>query len=165
MISRLEAKSESLLGYPVDPFENVVTDPDEDIPPQLPAGLEQLYQAVGAVSLPDVGNGYFVHPPGYLAEAVARGMAIRADTDELAGPVMPFGSDGGGTLYCVAVDSGAVWELPQGEIDRNGVYLGGMDAPRPIASSVEEFLEKVLVATERFVESGEITRLDDARKI
>ena len=155
-ISQLEAKSESLLGYSIDPFENAVDDPDEGIPSPLPSGLEELYRSVGAVWLPDVANGYFIHPPGYLAEAVARGMAVRAETDELTGQIVPFGSDGGGTLYCMAADSGAVWELPGGVID-DGIYYGRMGAPRPIASSVEEFLAKLLVATKRFVETGEIT--------
>lgn len=157
-INRFEAKSESLLGYPVDPFANDVTDPDGDIPPDLPQGLEELYQTVGSVWLPDVGNSYYVHSLGYLAEAVTRGMPVWAETDELAGRVVPFASGGDGTFYCVAADSGAVWELPEGELTKQGVYRGGMGAPHVIASTVEEFLEKLLTATKRFVESGEITQ-------
>ncbi|HST47874.1 hypothetical protein [Jatrophihabitans sp.] len=156
-ISRLEERSESLLGYPLDPSENVVTDPDEDVPAGLPADLEELYRTVGAVWLPDVGNSYYIHSPGFLAEAVARGMPVEADTDELTGRIVPFASGGDGTFYCLAADSGAVWELPEGELTKQGVYRGGMGAPRLVATGVEEFLEKLLAAARRFVETGEIT--------
>jgi len=156
-ISELEAKSESLLGYSVDPFENEVTDPGEGTRSGLPPALEELYRTVEAVSLPDVGNGYFINPPAYLAEAVSRGMPVQADTDELTGPVVPFGADGGGTFYCLATESGAVWELPGGELTKQGVYRGGMGDPRLIATGVEEFLDKLLTATRRFVGTGEIT--------
>lgn len=152
-VAGLEAKSESLLGYPVGPGDNVVTEPGEAVLIDLPPGLAALYRVIGEVSLPDIGNGYFIHPLGYLTESVARGMPVQADTQVLAGPVVTFGSDGGGTLYCTPAASGEVWALPEGEI-KNGIYRGGMAAPRLIAASVEEFLDRLLAEASGFVETG-----------
>jgi len=154
-IAGLEANAPSLLGYPVGEGDNVVTDPTgAPLPADLPRGLAAMYREIGEVSLPDIGNGYFVHPPSYLTESVARGLPVGADTAVLAGPVTTFGSDGGGTLYCVPAASDAVWALPAGEIV-NGVYRGGMAAPRLIAASVEEFLDRLLDDAATFVESGQ----------
>lgn len=152
-IERFEERSESLLGYPVTPGANVVTDSSGIVPPDLPEGLAELYRAVDEVSLENIHNGYFIHPPDSIAKSVAHKLPVRADTDELTGPVVTFASDGGGTLYCVAVDSGAVWELPEGEVTEAGVYRGGLDAPRLIATSVEEFLGKLLAAVDQFIET------------
>lgn len=153
-VARLEANSQSLLGYPVGAGENVVAEAVAAGLPDLPPSLAALYRVIGEVSLPDIGNGYFIHPPGHLAESVARGMPVRADTAVLAGPVVTFGSGGGGTLYCISAGSGTVWALPEGEID-NGVYRGGMAAPRLIAASVEEFLDRLLEEATGFVETGQ----------
>jgi hypothetical protein len=157
-LARFEANSVNLLGFEVGPGENLVTDAGKAAPADLPPGLAELYREVGEVSLPDIGSGYFVHPPGYLAESVARGLPVRVETDALSGPVVTFGSEGGGTLYCMPVASGEVWELLEGEI-RDGVYLGGMNTPRLIAASVEEFLDKLLADVDRFIETGQASGL------
>jgi hypothetical protein len=91
-----------------------------------------------------------------LLEAPQRSLPVRADTDELSGQVTAFAA-GGESLYCVAED-GTVWELPEGWIE-DGTFRGGMGAPRLVAPTVEQFLEELLAAVERFVEDGSIVEL------
>jgi hypothetical protein len=54
------------VGQPSAPAE--LTVPRERIP-WLPGDLFAIYRSVGPVSLPDIANGYFVHPPDGLITA------------------------------------------------------------------------------------------------
>src|SRR4051794_37083867 len=63
-------------GYP--PGDNVIEDADRlgasrlvDAGAATPADLLTLYAAVGAVSLPDIGNGLFLHSPQHVAYSYA----------------------------------------------------------------------------------------------
>lgn len=51
-----------------------------------------------------------------------------------------------GDLFCVVVDGGSVWLLPLSGIE-DGVYAGGLADPRPVASDVVEFLERLLAVS------------------
>jgi hypothetical protein len=77
---------EERFGYPPD--ENGV------VFARSPAGgaCGALHDVVREVSLPDVGNGYFIHPRAHDARL----------TGFVEEPVTVFGSDGGGALFAVS---------------------------------------------------------------
>ncbi|WP_406447918.1 hypothetical protein OG782_03535 [Streptomyces sp. NBC_00876] len=71
----------------------------------IPSDLTTMYWVIGEVSLPDVDNGYFVHPASTVAGHFREYGAVRIDGEE---PALVFGSDGGGHLFALA-GSGRVW--------------------------------------------------------
>ncbi|GAA2774079.1 hypothetical protein [Kitasatospora cinereorecta] len=71
----------------------------------IPSDLTTMYWVIDEVSLPDVENGYFVHPASLVAEHFHEYGAIQIDGEE---PEMVFASDGGGHLFALA-GSGRVW--------------------------------------------------------
>ncbi|MFD1373678.1 hypothetical protein [Actinoplanes sichuanensis] len=125
--------------------------------PWAPDGLVALQRSVGPVSLPDIGNGYFLYD--------VRGLTGVVDHDDgrpdrLAGPhqvdVVVFGGDGGGAQYAIALDDGRVLRL------REAAYTGGeYDGPgiTVIARDLPDFLEKLLGAVQAFGDGGRITDL------
>lgn len=67
------------------------------IVPRPAADLIDFYRWIGQVSLPDVGNGYFIHPADLVARQAAGGEPCRiGPPHEL--DVLVFGSNGGGAL-------------------------------------------------------------------
>lgn len=126
--ARLPAESEWEIGPPVAP---------DGIPDWLPTDLVALLRVVGPVSLPDVGNGWFLHP------------ADAAQDDRIADPfeaaVVVFGSDGGGDLFAVTTGDGRVLRL------RDAAYLGGVyegSGITVVAGDLAGFLDLVLRAVE-----------------
>ncbi|TXS08070.1 MULTISPECIES: hypothetical protein [Streptomyces] len=71
----------------------------------IPSDLTTMYWVIDEVSLPDVENGYFVHPASLVAEHFREYGAVQIDGEE---PAMVFASDGGGHLFALA-GSGRVW--------------------------------------------------------
>ncbi|MCR6484554.1 hypothetical protein M8542_17150 [Amycolatopsis sp. OK19-0408] len=88
---------EARFGYPVGVNE-VKPAAGGSRPACLPPELFDLYAAIEEVSLPDVGNGYFVHPLKEGAEDHRPTRLTRSVTDE----VVVFGSDGGGALFALS---------------------------------------------------------------
>ncbi|GAA2542956.1 hypothetical protein GCM10010435_08500 [Winogradskya consettensis] len=93
----------------------------------LPDSLAGFYRVIEEVSLPDVGNGYFIHS---------------ADHDFSGGV---FASDGGGILFAVRAD-GTVWRSVTASQD------GDFE---PVAEDLEDFLDQLRRAVIRFIETGE----------
>ena len=121
-------------GYP--PGENVISDADPSAARRLAsasAPLAQLYEHVGAVSLPDVGNGHFVHPASLVLDQITT-----AD-------LVVFASDGGGILYATARD---------GTVHRSVAASPDADF-EPVATDLRNFLDQLRTAVLRFVETGE----------
>lgn len=138
--SALEGLMASFLekhGYP--PGENAValaTDESHaatgslvDLTP-IPSDLTTLYWVVHEVSLPDIGNGYFIHSASRAAEHFQEYGPVRID-DEW--PALVFGSDGGGHLFAVT-GSGRVWM---------STTASWSDEFNIVASSIQEFLEQI----------------------
>lgn len=115
----------------------------------LPGDLLTWYRQVREVSLPDVGNGYFVHEPGLVA--CREVTSIRGS---FTAEVVVFASDGGGTLFAVeAVTGSPVYRLPAGEIVA-GVYRS--DDPRfdVVAEDLTGFLGQLRDTVEVFAATG-----------
>ncbi|MFF2779516.1 hypothetical protein ACFVU3_32040 [Streptomyces sp. NPDC058052] len=96
----------------------------------IPSDLTTLYWVIGEASLPDVGSGYFIHPPSLVAEHFQTyGPApIAGETDA---PV--FASDGGGHLFALG-DSGRVWR------STGASWSADFEV---VASGLREFLEQL----------------------
>jgi hypothetical protein len=118
--------------------------------------LLALYRNVGEVSLPDVGNGYFIHSPRLVIQQKQNGEPRRIgppfDVDVLA-----FASDGGGALYALpAAAAGPVYRLRDCAI-RDGVAdaRGG----RIVAKDLQEFLQRLEIAVKTYAGTGKPTDL------
>lgn len=119
--------------------------------------LAALYENTGEVSLPDVGNGYFIHPP----DAVMRD---RTDFLRRIGPpwdvdVLLFGSDGGGALYVLPLaEAGPVYRL------RDCAVVAGVADPRSAeaqiaARDLQDFLRRLREAVSEYASTGDLTSL------
>ncbi|MFD7974258.1 hypothetical protein [Streptomyces sp. NPDC059071] len=71
----------------------------------IPSDLTTMYWVIDEVSLPDVENGYFVHPASLVADHFREYGAVQIKGEE---PALVFASDGGGHLFALA-GSGRVW--------------------------------------------------------
>ncbi|GAA0459028.1 hypothetical protein Aca07nite_59390 [Actinoplanes capillaceus] len=142
--SALEVLMASFLekyGYP--PGENAVTlatdeshaatDSLVDLTP-IPSDLTTLYWVVHEASLPDIGNGYFIHSASTVAEHFQEYGAVRIDDEQDdEWPALVFGSDGGGHLFAVT-GRGRVWR---------STTASWFDEFKMVASSIQEFLERI----------------------
>lgn len=142
----LLATFESTYGYP--PGDNQVIPPDGQAtrktsgPPGTPPGLIPFYEAIHEVRLPDIGNGYFIHPPGHVLDELAREGPVRLP-ESARGAV--FASDGGGIRYAIAAD---------GTIYRSATASRDSEF-KPIATDLTSFLDQVRQAVMRFIATGE----------
>jgi hypothetical protein len=118
--------------------------------------LLAFYRNVGEVSLPDVGSGYFIHPPCLVVQQAQAGELHRI------GPpvdveVLVFASDGGGALYALpAAQAGPVYRLRDCAL-RDGV--AGARGARVVADDLQAFLQSLELAVETFVSTGNLTDL------
>ncbi len=118
--------------------------------------LLAFYQNVGEVSLPDVGNGYFIHPP-----ALVRQHAQAGELHRIGSPVdvevLVFASDGGGALYALpAAEAGPVYRL-RDCAPRDGV--AGARGVQVVAEDLQAFLQSLKLAVETFTSTGNLTDL------
>ncbi|WP_433204415.1 SMI1/KNR4 family protein [Dactylosporangium sp. CS-047395] len=160
-----------LSTYPFEPGAQTVGPPapEADLAalrsrvPWVPDDLVAVCRWVGEVSLPDIANGYFMFGPRYIhgvldhddGRADRIGELFAEDVD-----VVVFGSDGGGTLYAIAVGGvGTVYRL-DGCAYQAGAYRGragsGVTA---VAEHLDDFLERLLAAVEAFADDGRISDL------
>ncbi|MEV7404536.1 hypothetical protein AB0N93_29625 [Streptomyces sp. NPDC091267] len=124
-------------GFP--PGENAVlpateessqaTDALLDLTP-IPSDLTTLYRVVREVSLPDVENGFFVHPASTVAEHFRAYGSVQTDDEPRA---LVFASDGGGHLFAME-GSGRI---------RRSTTASWFDDFEVVATSVQEFLELI----------------------
>ena len=103
------------------------------------------------VSLPDIGNGYFIHPADRVARQAADGEPRRiGPPHEL--DVLVFGSDGGGALYAVpAAKPGPVYRLRECSI-KDGIAIAG--DIKVVAVDYRTFLQRLEIAVETFAATG-----------
>jgi hypothetical protein len=124
----------------------------------MPSDLVAWYRQVSQVSLPDVANGYFIHPPG-LVVAHAGGEGIRQITGRHEAQVVVFASDGGGTLYAVRSACGTpVYRLPPGSVV-DGVYSSNDPRYDIVASDLAGFLDLLRAAVHSFTQRGRVVDL------
>ena len=121
------------------------------IVPRPAADLIDFYRCIGQVSLPDVGNGYFIHPADLVARQAADGEPRRiGPPHEL--DVLVFGSDGGGALYAVpAAKPGPVYRLRECTIKDRIAIAGDIQV---VAVDYRTFLQRLQIAVEAFAATG-----------
>ncbi|WP_433260415.1 hypothetical protein ACQPWR_17300 [Micromonospora vinacea] len=128
--------------------------------PWMPEDLVALHRQVGPVTLPDICNGYFVHP---LEELLAL-LDVQDRADRIGEPfaasieVVVFGSNGGGDLYAVATADGRVFRL-RGASYVGGVYAGTGDNVTVVGADLRNFLERLLTTVNAFAANGTILDL------
>ncbi len=89
----------------------------------IPSDLTTMYWVIDEVSLPDVENGYFVHPASLVADHFREYGAVQIDGEE---PALVFASDGGGHLFALA-GSGQVWRSTTASwFDQFDLAAGGL---------------------------------------
>jgi hypothetical protein len=100
----LEELKEKNLGYPHG--DNYVRPPGEKAVLQellAKTGLNEssqiatFYRTCDGLSLPDVWNGYFIHPTRFTLNLERGPLSV---SGPLACQILVFGSDGGGGLFC-----------------------------------------------------------------
>ncbi|MFD7659956.1 hypothetical protein ACFV4N_38770 [Actinosynnema sp. NPDC059797] len=108
-----------------------------------PGELRDFYSRVQEVSLPDVGNGFFIASAEVLVEGIRRGDRPTEVTGSVNDAIVVFGSDGGGGLFALSSSSGNVYRLSGGaqigstyEVDESGIAV--------LASGFWEFLRYLL---------------------
>lgn len=148
------ATFQARMGYP--PGDNRVGPPIsstglraiEESLPLLPADLAAFCRVVGEVSLPDMGNGWFVLSPLYEAR-IARPYNV---------DIVGFTSDGGGTVYAVPVGKpGPVLRLREVPEVAAGVYGG--NRVQVSAPHLRAFLAGLRDAVRLFALTGHIADL------
>lgn len=103
------------------------TDALADLAP-IPSDLTTFYSVVSEAALPDVDNGYFVHPPTMVAEQFRENGSASINGEWSA---LVFASDGGGCLFAIG-DSGQVWK------SATASWSSDFDL---VAADLQEFLE------------------------
>ena len=143
----LLATFESTYGYP--PGDNQVTPPDDDQTarkisshPDTAPDLIPFYKTIHEVRLPDIGNGYFIHPADHVLGELAQAGPVRLREST---PGVVFASDGGGILYAIAPD-GMIYRSTAASRD-SGFKL--------IATDLTSFLDQIRQAVMRFIATGE----------
>ncbi|MFC3385430.1 PqqD family protein [Couchioplanes azureus] len=128
-------------GYP--PGENVVRTAAPGDSSALPGGtsvaglhddLAAFYSRVEEVSLPDVGNGFFVHPLEDVVAGRVEGFQPTGLRGSVNDAITVFGSDGGGGLFALNESGDRVYRLSGGslvasvyEVDDSGVAVVATD--------------------------------------
>ncbi|MEU7525111.1 hypothetical protein AB0A74_05210 [Saccharothrix sp. NPDC042600] len=123
----------------------------------LPEQLLTFYRHVSEVDLPDVFNGFFIHPLNTVLANLPDPLTPKHAPGLTDSSLVVFGSDGGGTLFALGTEDGVVYVLPVGEI-RDGAYLGGGAEPgRAVFQDLWDFLGWLLHAV-RGVAEGDLEK-------
>jgi hypothetical protein len=165
-VERVVSGFEDTYGFPPDdhtigpPGSAQELDALSALPVPVPGDLIDFYARIGAVTLPDVGNGYFIHSPALVARHARAGELQRIgppiDTE-----VLVFGSDGGGAQYALPLagaGAGPVYRLSEVAVEA-GVADAETGAVQVVADDFAQFLGLLLFATETFAASGDLIDL------
>ncbi|MDJ0340587.1 hypothetical protein QMK19_11255 [Streptomyces sp. H10-C2] len=105
----------------------------------VPGDLVTLNRHVARVDLPDLENGYFIHPAEHTARGLDGDQPTRIEGPHADGIVV-FGSDGGGALFALSTSDGStVYRLPTARIE-GAVYEEGPLGREVVSWSVQDFL-------------------------
>ncbi|MER7861349.1 hypothetical protein ABTX61_19740 [Amycolatopsis japonica] len=108
----------------------------------VPAGLLDFYACVGEVSLPDLGNGVFVHPARHVVAGLLGALPTRL-AGATEGRIVVFGSDGGGSMFALRPACGSVYRLRGGAF-LDGAYEVDQQGTAVVATDLREFLAGIL---------------------
>ncbi|MDX2733599.1 hypothetical protein [Streptomyces sp. PA03-2a] len=81
--------------------------------------LLEYYGHLGAVELPDLGNGIWIDDASFLIAQVATGNYPNRLTGAIDDTVSVFATDGGGGMYALSHASGCVYHLTAGSLTGN----------------------------------------------
>jgi hypothetical protein len=138
------ATFEATYGYP--PGDNLIRTAEASHHPNLAHPLDDLYEAIHELSLPDIGNGYFIHPADHVfGDLEDQGPVGLADS----GSGTVFASDGGGILYAIT-GNGTIHRSHAASRD------SGFDL---IANNLGDFLTQLRRAVITFIHTGEPGKL------
>lgn len=147
-VSRLMESFEETHGYPAGDNEVALADDETRAAVTLLTNhrpecvaLLSLFAVIDSVSLPDIGNGYFVHPPSTLVAHLDEYGAVPLANGDHG---IVFGSDGGGNLFALTAN-GTVHK------SRTASWNGEFYA---VAASLGEFLEQLRDVIEQFAATG-----------
>lgn len=144
------------VGPPASPAELTAL---REALPSVPDPLVALQRHVGPVALPDIGNGYFLHPAEQIAAGGHDGRADRIGSPFDPGvDIVVFGSNGGGDRYAVATGDGRVFRLRDTSYV-DGVHEGTDHGITVVGPDLPHFLELLLAATAAFADDGSVTDL------
>jgi hypothetical protein len=139
---------ESIYGYPPD--DNKITTVANGDPaatrqlsthPAVSPALSDFYTVIDNVTLPDVGNGYFVHPAQLVLDDLTHDGPVRIGQST----AVIFGSDGGGILFASS---------PDGTIYRSHTASRDSDFA-VIATDIHDFLDQLRQAVTRYIQTGQ----------
>jgi hypothetical protein len=126
----------------------------------LPGDIVDFYERIGAVVLPDVHVGYFVHDLDAVTSGIAGDLPTRV-RGSVEAEVVCFGSDGGGELFALDVrDGGPVYRLPCSAMDGQVYEESDLLPVEVVARSFPDFLTRLRAATANFVDGlgGDLPR-------
>ncbi|WP_143060619.1 DUF6881 domain-containing protein [Amycolatopsis tolypomycina] len=101
--------------------------------------LAVLYDVVREVSLPDVGNGYFIHAPEMVLLGIQGDSPTRL-IGTVEDSIVVFGSDGGGGLFALSMSGRGVYRLADGSFFARGAPYDGGDVT-VVAPDIGRFLD------------------------
>lgn len=140
-------------GCPVD--GNELRPSAAVIPDGVPEPLRPMYRVFDGLSMMDVYNGYALHAAADVVTAAERKLPIRLG-GEPPREIHVFGSDGGGSLFALSTNDGAVYYLPSDGVTGEPVFAESEHVrPRRVAEDVATFLELVLRDVQAFVAGDE----------
>lgn len=117
----------------------------------LPRSVVEFYSVVAEVSVPDIGNGYFLHSVQHIVDNDVAD--IRRLSGQTSDDVLAFGSDGGGGRFAVSLSRGLVYHLRSGQLT-DGVFTCSDGLCREVAPDFNAFLEDFLTAVKQFRRTG-----------
>ncbi|WBO61484.1 hypothetical protein [Streptomyces camelliae] len=96
---------------------------------------------IDSVSLPDIGNGYFIHPPSTVTAYLDEYGAVPLKNGDHG---IVFGSDGGGNLFALAAN---------GTVHKSRTASWN-DEFYAVAASLRDFLEQLHDVIDQFAATG-----------
>jgi hypothetical protein len=109
--------------------------------------LDELFVVTAGVELEDLGNGHFIHNVKAVEQGLVDGPSLVAG--RFTEPVVPFASDGGGTLFALGRTTGQVYCLPDVGLGRT--YRSCDPRHRIVAPSLVGFVEVLADRAEAFL--------------
>lgn len=124
-------------GYPPDDHYVKVQEPGTPRPADLRSEtLANFYATIFEVSLPDLDNGYFIHP----AESATSDVHPTRISGAVEDSITVFGSDGGGALFALSDTKPVVYRLHGGALIGTVYDVDGSGAEE-FTSSFSQFLD------------------------
>ncbi|MFJ4103887.1 hypothetical protein [Amycolatopsis japonica] len=149
--AEFERRFEAKHGYPPGGNRLLLAGDDSDdirLLADLGCATELLdfYAVVRQVSLPDLGNGTFVHSARHVLTGLRGAMPtlLGGVTED---PIIVFGSDGGGALFALSTSGRGVYRLFGGAFVA-GTYDADQAGVTTVAPDLRRFLDTVLAELE-----------------